>query len=98
MLWFAQAFKEIGREFGFTPGRTLALKACLMAWERGYTMEVGDVFDAVYRAAKQPIHEYLHFSGGSRFDREFLIRVDDEAITYLEQQIAVRGGANAEAK
>jgi hypothetical protein len=33
MLWFARAFKEIGREFGFTPGRTLALKACLMAWD-----------------------------------------------------------------
>lgn len=98
MLWFARAFKEIGREFGFTPGRTLALKACLMAWESGYTMEVGDVFDAVYRAARQPIQEYLHFSGGSRFDREFLIRVDDEAITYLEQQKAARGAADAKAK
>jgi hypothetical protein len=69
-----------------------------MAWEAGYTMEVGDVFDAVYRAARQPIQEYLHFSGGSRFDREFLIRVDDEAITYLEQQKAARGAADAKAK
>src|SRR5689334_23975712 len=24
LLWFARAFQEIGREFGFTPGRTLA--------------------------------------------------------------------------
>jgi hypothetical protein len=98
MLWFARAFKDIGREFGFTPGRTLALKACLMAWEHGCTMEVGDVFDAVYRAAREPIHEFLHFSGGSRFDREFLIRVDDEAITHLEQQRAARGDADAEAR
>jgi hypothetical protein len=28
LRWFALAYEAIGREFGFTPGRTLALKAC----------------------------------------------------------------------
>ena len=85
MLWFGRAFEDIGREFGFTPGRTLALKACLLAWENKRTMEVGDVFDAVYRFARQgsPLDQYLHFSGGSRFDREFLIRIDPGLVEHL---------------
>ncbi len=84
LSWFAKAFADIGREFGFTPGRTLALKACFMAWEAGQIMEVGDVFDTVYRAARSRFEKYLHFSGGSRFDREFLIRIDDELLARLQ--------------
>lgn len=86
ILWFARAFREIGREFGFTPGRTLAMKACLMAWMEGRTMEIGDVFDAIYRAAAEssPLSAYMHFSGGSRFDREFLIRIDDGLVQEVE--------------
>jgi hypothetical protein len=93
MLWVARAFERIGREFGFTPGRTLALKACLMAWENGQTLEVGDAFDAVYEAARKgsPVLQYLHFSGGSRFDREFLIRIDPELTPLLEDLISRRG-------
>jgi hypothetical protein len=87
LLWFARAFQEIGREFGFTPGRTLALKACLLAWENGRSMEVGDAFDAVYRAARTPLDRHLHFSGGSRFDREFLIRIDDDLVAELEREV-----------
>ncbi|MEW5848023.1 MAG: hypothetical protein AB2A00_04385 [Myxococcota bacterium] len=83
LRWFALAFKAIGREFGFTPGRTLALKACVLAWEAGYLLEVKDVFDAVYEAAKGPWSQYLRFSGGSRFDAEFLIRVDDAMLPAL---------------
>lgn len=78
MRWLGLAFEEIGREFGFTPGRTLALKACLLAWQGGSLMEVGEVFDSVYRMAGDPeVAQFLHFSGGSRFDREFLIRIDE---------------------
>ncbi len=91
LSWFAKAFLDIGREFGFTPGRTLALKACFMAWEAGQIMEVGDVFDTVYRAARSRFEKYLHFSGGSRFDREFLIRIDEELLTCL-QDAATTGG------
>ena len=88
LLWFAKAFKDIGREFGFTPGRTLALRACLMAWQNGRTMEVKNAFDAVYYAADKKIAKYLHFSGGSRFDREFLIRIDEEIIDELRAATA----------
>jgi hypothetical protein len=85
VLWFARAFQKIGREFGFTPGRTCSLLACLMAWEAGIVLEIGDVFDAVYEAGRGQWSKYLHFSGGSRFDREFLIRVDPEALSQLER-------------
>jgi hypothetical protein len=92
LLWFARAYKHIGREFGFTPGRTLALMGCLMAWEAGIVLEVGDVFDAVYRAAGTRWERFLHFSGGSRFDREFLIRIDDGALPELERAAGNAGG------
>jgi hypothetical protein len=88
LLWFAKAFQDIGREFGFTPGRTLALRACLMAWENGRTMEIWDVFKVVYEAAGTTVDKYLHFSGGSRFDREFLIRIDEGLVDELESEMA----------
>jgi hypothetical protein len=49
-------------------------------------MDVGEVFDAVYKAAEQGsrFERYLHFSGGSRFDREFLIRIDDGLLGALQ--------------
>lgn len=85
LLWFTKAFQRIGREFGFTPGRTCALLACCLAWEAGFEMEIDEVFDAVYEAGRSEWSKYLHFSGGSRFDREFLIRIDQEAVTELEK-------------
>jgi hypothetical protein len=88
LLWFARAYRHIGREFGFTPGRTLALMGCLMAWEAGVVLEVADVFDAVYRATGTRWERFLHFSGGSRFDREFLIRMDNDALPELELERA----------
>ncbi len=42
------------------------------------------MFEAAYRSAHGPYSAYVGFSGGSRFDREFLIRVDDK----LEQVLA----------
>jgi hypothetical protein len=87
LLWFARAFQVIGRDFGFTPGRALALLGCLLAWESGVTIEVSDVFDSVYSAARSERAEFLHFSGGSRFDREFLIRLDDGLLPALERAL-----------
>jgi hypothetical protein len=93
LLWFARAFQEIGREFGFTPGRTLALKSCLMAWEGGWIMEVSDVFKAVYGAAQSRFAEFLRFSGGSRFDTEFLIRIEDNLLPELERLVTPSGSS-----
>jgi hypothetical protein len=75
LLWVDTAFQQVGREFGFTPGRTLAVLACLLAFEVGQIMEVEQVFDVVYGAARSEWTDYLRFSGGSRFDREFMIRI-----------------------
>jgi hypothetical protein len=83
LLWFAKAFQDIGRDFGFTPGRTLALRACLMAWESGRVLEIAEAFDVVYGAARSRWGKFLHFSGGSRFDREFLIRIDGEMVAEI---------------
>jgi hypothetical protein len=91
LLWFARAFVRIGRDFGFTPGRTCALLACLIAWESGTLIEIDQVFDAVFEAGRGKWSKYLHFSGGSRFDKEFLIRVDQEAVVELEK--ALKGAA-----
>jgi hypothetical protein len=87
LLHFAKAINRIKRDFGFTPGRTGALLACLLAWENHEVIEITQVFDAVYNAAKSDLNKYLHFSGGSRFDREFLIRLDDGLVAHLEQRL-----------
>jgi hypothetical protein len=51
-------------------------------------MDLSEVFDCVYHAAQSAFEKYLHFSGGSRFDREFLIRIDDELLGVLEEECA----------
>ena len=88
LFWFVRAFQSIGREFGFTPGRTCALLACLLAFEAGIVIEIEELFDAVFESGRGDLAKYLHFSGGSRFDREFLIRIDAEAGPELEKRIA----------
>ncbi len=79
LIWFCRSFQKIGREFGFTPGRTCALLGCLLAFESGIIIEVKEMFDAIFEAGKGQWAKYLHYSGGSRFDQEFLIRIDPEA-------------------
>lgn len=91
VLWhFARAIDRVKRDFGFTPGRTGALLACLLAWEEHKIIEISQVYDAVYNAAKSDLNRYLHFSGGSRFDREFLIRLDDDLQSLLEERLKGR--------
>ena len=76
LLWFARAFSHAGREFGYTPGSTLASLACYLAFEKGILFEMREIMTAVPTAARSQWGQFLHFSGGSRFDQEFLIRVD----------------------
>jgi hypothetical protein len=94
-LWFARAFSLIGREYGFTPGRTVSVTACLLALETGRLLEVNAMAECVYRAPNSDFAPFLRFSGGSRFDREFLIRVQPG----LEQHcLAMLGGSQAAEK
>jgi hypothetical protein len=87
LLWFCRSFQKIGREFGFTPGRTCALLGCLLAFESGITIEVTEMFEAVFEAGKGRWSKYFHYSGGSRFDQEFLIRIDPEAETEIAKSV-----------
>src|SRR6266576_2381233 len=88
LLYFAKAFELVGRAIGFTPGRTVAFAACLLALEDAGIAEIDSMFEAVYATAKTDLGEYFIFSGGSRFDREFLIRVRPEIAPILEQRAA----------
>ena len=58
------------------------------AIEHKEVIEVADVFDSVYAAATSQWSRFLHFSGVSRFDQEFLIRLDDEALPALEHAVS----------
>ena len=91
LYWFSRAFKMVGREYGFTPGKTIAFTACLLAIERGRLLEVSSVSDCVYRAAKNEFSQFLKFSGGSRFDREFLIRVQPGLEAYCIESCKASG-------
>src|SRR5262245_44139917 len=75
----------VGREIGFTPGRTVSLAVCLLALEDGRLAEVDSMSDAVYAGAKADLREHFIFSGGSRFDREFMIRVRPEIVPLLRE-------------
>ncbi len=78
--YFARGFQLVRREIGFTPGRTVALAGCLIAIEEGVVIEVDEMFEMMSDMAKSRYRPYLHYSGGSRLDREFLIRVDVEPL------------------
>jgi hypothetical protein len=87
LMYFAKAFELTGREIGFTPGRTVSFAACLLALEDGRLAEINCMFDAVREGARTNLGEHLIFSGGSRFDREFLIRVKPEAMPIIQQRL-----------
>jgi hypothetical protein len=58
-----------------------------MALEAGRLIELTDAFETVYRAPRGPWGQRIGFSGGSRFDREFMIRIDQGLATDLERAL-----------
>lgn len=88
LLWFCRGYKLVKRPAGFTPGRSAAFAGALLALEHRKVVELKTLFAAVYRAPKGPWAGRLGFSGGSRFDTEFLIRVDDRLEGEIEGAIA----------
>ena len=87
LIYFAKGFELVGRAIGFTPGRTVAFAACLLALEEARIAEIDSMFDAVYAAAKTDLGEYFIFSGGSCFGREFLVRVRPEIVPILLERL-----------
>jgi len=88
LLYFARGFDYLQREIGYTPGRTVALAGCLLAWEDGWLVEVDEMFDLLRRMAAGQWRPYLEYSGGSRLDQEFLIKIKPGLIPALEQELA----------
>ena len=88
LLYFAQGFHYLQREIGFTPGRTIALAGCLLAWEDGWIIEIAEMFNLLQRMAAGPWRPYLEYSGGSRLDQEFLIKIKPGLIPDLEKELA----------
>ncbi len=75
LFYFTRGYPFLEREIGFTPGRTVALAGCLLALEEGWLVEVAEMFSLLQRAASGPWRPYLEYSGGSRLDQEFLIKI-----------------------
>ena len=88
LLYFAHGYHYLQREIGFTPGRTIAMAGCLLAWEEGWIVEVAEMFDLLQRMAAGPWRPYLEYSGGSRLDQEFLIKIKPGLVPALEKEIA----------
>ena len=87
LLYFARGYEHLQREIGFTPGRTIALAGCLLALEEGWIIEVAEMFDLMRRMAAGPWRPYLEYSGGSRLDQEFLIKIKPSLIPSLEDAL-----------
>jgi hypothetical protein len=92
LLYFARGFHFLQREIGFTPGRTIALAGCLLAWEDGWIVEIDEMFDLLRRMAAGPWRPYLEYSGGSRLDQEFLIKIKPGLIPALEHAMSEKAG------
>ena len=84
LLHLTEAYAAIRRPLGFTPGRPLALLVAILAAIDGLIVEIDDVYECVYGASRGRWSRFLDFSGGSRFDREFLLRIDPELRRRLE--------------
>ena len=84
LLLLADAFRRpVARPIGHTPARSVALSACLMALERGSMVEISDLLQTLREAAHGPYAPYLSYSGGSRLDGEFLIRIHADLTRHL---------------
>jgi hypothetical protein len=90
LYYFARGFPYLEREIGFTPGRTVAIAGCLLALEEGWIIEVAEMFDVLRQMAAGPWRRYLEYSGGSRLDQEFLIKVKAELISAVEAELGIR--------
>jgi hypothetical protein len=91
LLYFARGYPYLEREIGFTPGRTVALAGCLLALEEGWLVEVAEMFSLLQRAAAGPWRPYLEYSGGSRLDQEFLIKIRATLLPRLRAELPTEG-------
>jgi hypothetical protein len=82
--FFSLAYDRVKRSIGFTPARTVALATSLLALRHGLVAEVANTMEMVLEAAKGPLNGYFQFSGGTRLDHEYMIRVRPEIREILD--------------
>jgi hypothetical protein len=87
LYYFVKGGAFLKRRAGFIPGRIAATLGCLFAWLEGWRLEIDAVFREVYRVPKGPWADYLHFSGGSRLDSEFLVVIDPSFESKLRELV-----------
>lgn len=81
---FVRAYDLVKRSIGFTPGRTVALAAAFLGLRENLVLEVDRTMSVVLEAARGPLNQYFQFSGGTRLDREYMIRVRPEILEALK--------------
>jgi hypothetical protein len=85
--YFILGYDKVKRDIGNTPGWSASILGCLIAQDHGICIEINEM----YRVAQEAGRKYanrIRYSGGSRFDNEFLIKVDP--ILYKELGIHER--------
>ncbi len=65
----------------------VAVAGCVMALVDGWVIEVDQMFQVLREMAAGPWRKYLEYSGGSRLDQEFLIKVKPEIISAIELEL-----------
>jgi hypothetical protein len=73
--YFLRGYKKIKRDIGNTPAWSAAITGCLLALDDGYSIEISKMYEVANMARKQ-YGGRLRYSGGSRFDDEFLISIE----------------------
>ena len=80
----ANAFRApVVRPVGHTPARSIALLACLDFLSRGRLVEISDLLETLRSESHGRWAALISFSGGSRLDGEFLIRLDKRLVSEL---------------
>ena len=71
-------------------GEPLGWSGTVATDEEGWIIEVAEMFDVLRQMAAGPWRRYLEYSGGSRLDQEFLIKVKAELISAVEAELGIR--------
>ena len=83
-------YNAVGREMGFTFVDSIALYACLIAWEKGKIMEIDEAIDAMKSSSTKSWSEWISYSGGTRLDDKFMVKFKGgfthELVKYLESK------------
>ena len=90
LLYAERAYRIVKRPMGFTPARSIASWASWDAWESGRVLEVGQVMKTLLKAGHGPWKEHFLYSGGSRLDEEYLLKINPSLESAISSATAAR--------